>query len=984
MRQIHSLAGLWQFQLDPQGQLKAADLAPDREIQVPLPWQAAFGELENYSGFAWYRRNFEVEPGWLAGEILLHFGAVDYWCEVFVNGQPAGQHEGGYTPFTLEVGKLCRAGQNEITVRVYDSAQTGINIPRWPEYPAGPESSQPPFDARNVPHGKQEWYLNAGGIWQDVQLIAVPPRYLAGLHLTPDFQSGQVSCKVELAGQLPAGTAALLRLIITDNAGKVEAETTLQVEAGRTEYQASLTVKDRRDWNLDQPYLYSLTASLEAGAPIDRLTSRFGFREIQTREGKLWLNSRPLYLLSALDQDIYDETIYTVPSEEYLRDQFRKAKELGLNCLRCHIKPPDPRYLDLADEMGLLVWAEIPSWRTFYPRGTIHPNQLRLDDTIKQRVAMTLEEMVRRDYNHPSLIIWTIVNEDWGTSLALSASDRQWVGQMYNRCKELDPTRLVVDNSACPQAWGPNIHVQSDLDDFHVYTNIPDQADRWEQTLEQYNLRPLWTYSSHSDTVRSGQEPLILSEFGNWGMPLLENLSQTPGQEPDWFKLGPWWSGWEGEPGWPHGVAGRFDSLGLAKIWPDYAAFATATQWHEYRALKFEIEVMRRLPNLQGYVITELADIYWESNGLLDFRRNPKAFHTQFAAFNSPDVIVPKTSRRAFWDTESVVTDWYASHYSGQDWQGATFSGSGPASPTSLPVGEIAPGEVKRLGRLTSRLAPVERPTLVRLESRLESGQGRKLAENYLEALVLPRQSGLARFKGAVAVVTGPAEIEEIAGDPVATGNPTISPEAPGGRPVALGAEPAEAVAGGNNFMGSLEMLGYRTSSRLTSDTELIITNFPDAEMLQRVRQGGKMLFLAQNASPFFWVQGRGGAYSGGWITSFSWLRPDVHTRLDFEGLNPLSLPFSKVMPSSTILGLPIEDPAVREDILAGMISGWLQHPAAHTVQFCYGAGKVIMTTFGLLQAVQNHRDPVGIAMLNDLVDYLVSERCQPNLKANY
>jgi hypothetical protein len=436
-------------------------------------------------------------------------------------------------------------------------------------------------------------------------------------------------------------------------------------------------------------------------------------------------------------------------------------------------------------------------------------------------------------------------------------------------------------------------------------------------------------------------------------------------------------------------VAGRFDSLGLAKIWPNYAAFATATQWHEYRALKFEIEVMRRLPNLQGYVITELADIYWESNGLLDFRRNPKAFHTEFAAFNSPDVIVPKTNRWAFWDTESVVADWYASHYSGQDWQGATFSGGGPAGPASLPVGEIAPGEVKRLGRLKSPLAPVESPGLVRLQGRLESGKGLKLAENYLEALVLPRQSAQARFKGAVAVVIGPTEVEDIAGDPVATGNPTLPPEAPGGRPVALGTEtvdakPAGAVAGGNNFQARLETLGYRTSSRLTPDTDLVITNFPDAEMLQRVRQGGKMLFLAQNASPFFWVQGRGGAYSGGWITSFSWLRPEVHTRLNFEGLNPLSLPFTKVMPTSTILGLPLEDPAVQEDVLAGMISGWLQHPAAHTVQFRYGAGKVIMTTFGLLQAVQNHRDPVGIAMLNDLVDYLVSEQCQPSLKANY
>ena len=238
---------------------------------------------------------------------------------------------------------------------------------------------------------------------------------------------------------------------------------------------ATIQVADHRLWDTHDPYLYTLIISLDpddAGME-DEVSLRFGFREVSTRDGKILLNGEPIYLLSALDQDMYADTIYTVPSEEFLRDEFHKAKELGLNCLRCHIKPPDPLYLDLADEMGLLVWTEIPSWRTFYLRGSIHKNQLDLGSTIQHRAEQTLREMIRRDYNHPSIIIWTIVNEDWGTSLPLSASDRRWVSGMYDLCKQLDPTRLVVDNSPCPHEWGPNIHVHSDLDDFHFYANIP-------------------------------------------------------------------------------------------------------------------------------------------------------------------------------------------------------------------------------------------------------------------------------------------------------------------------------------------------------------------------------------------------------------------------------------------------------------------------------------------------------------------------------
>src|SRR5579859_778244 len=118
MRSHRSLAGVWQFQVDPEGTLALPDLAPDRRIQVPLPWQAAFPDLETYSGYAWYRHTFQLDESWLSGELLLTFGAVDYWCEVFVNGQRVGEHEGGYTPFTFPIRVYSHIGENAITVRV--------------------------------------------------------------------------------------------------------------------------------------------------------------------------------------------------------------------------------------------------------------------------------------------------------------------------------------------------------------------------------------------------------------------------------------------------------------------------------------------------------------------------------------------------------------------------------------------------------------------------------------------------------------------------------------------------------------------------------------------------------------------------------------------------------------------------------------------------------------------------------------------------
>jgi hypothetical protein len=938
MRKQRSLSGSWQFKLDPEGTLRVHDLAPDQTIQVPMPWQAAFPEMEKYSGFAWYSLEVELTEDWLTSHLLLTFGAVDYWCEVFVNGQRVGEHEGGYTQFSFDIRSFVQAGSNQIAVRVYDAAYPNLVVPRW--YEDGPAPGNPPFDPLHLPHGKQSWYYECGGIWQDVTLTALPAAYLDQVRITTDIHINAVTVNVRLAGAVISG--ASLKISIE---GIEDAAAEIALVAGQQEYSLSITVPDAAWWTPETPQLYTAVVTL---GDLDEQSIRFGFREIALSEGQLLLNGEPIYMLAALDQDMYHNTIYTVPSEEYLRDEFKKAKELGLNTLRCHIKPPDPLYLDLADEIGLLTWIEIPSWRTFYVKTQLQYSRFNVTDDIKARARQTLEEIIERDFNHPSLIIWTIVNEDWGTTVNLSTNDREWLAEMYDYGKQLDPTRLVVDNSACIM----NVHVKSDIDDYHVYTNIPGQESFFDAFIENFSRRANWSYTGQGEAQRTGQEALILSEFGNWGLPTLKALREKDGSLPEWFKLGPWWSGWEGEPGWPKDVESRFRHLGLSAIWKDFDAFAEASQWHQYNAMKYEIEVMRRQPELIGYVITELSDIYWESNGLLDFNRGKKVYHDLFAAINAPDVVLPRLPRYNTWDDQPLPIQITGSHYSSADWSDIRLTTSVNDEVNTVNLPALGRGQVANWGVQTVRFAAVSEPALQTVQLAVSSGRD-VLAQNDVKVLVLPAESRAARYTGSLTIDT-----------PV---DPFAEFDAPKAVPP---------------FGGVLQSLGYPVTDTLSPEA-LIVTTHPTDEALEAVRRGGRMLYIANSVGPFFWYQGRGGIYGGSWITSYTWVRDGIFKRVAIT--NPLSLPFAAVMPTGVFANLPFEDPSVQKDFLSGQITGWIGHPAVNTVQFRYGEGIVLMTTFNFVGALsQTNADPVGVAMLHDLIEYVTSDACQPTLTTNY
>lgn len=890
-----SLEGTWQFYFDPTGQRAVTDIRDWRRAYVPMPWQAQFPDLHESTGIAWYRRSLEIPPEWTGRSMVLHFDAVDYYAQVWINGHYVGAHEGGYLPFEFEIAPLVLPGKlNEITVRVIDP---GPDPERFADFPMA-----------EIPHGKQSWYGPVGGIWQPVWVEA---RHLTHWHpiwITPNPHAGLVQVEARLNS--PARPNMEAQLTILDPDGVPVHTSRHSLPPGEERFAWTAPVAEFRWWSPDTPALYTAQLQLiEGGKPVDEVADQFGFRVIETRQGQILLNGEPIYLRSALDQDYYPGTIYTPPSEAFLEDQFRKAKELGLNSLRLHIKVGDPRYYRAADRVGLLIWSEIPNW-------------VLLSEEAKARARATLEGMIQLHWNRPSIIAWSIANESWGLDLVNDESHRAWLREMYHYAKQLDPYRLIVDNSPCP----PNFHVQSDLDDYHVYRAMPDHHQQFDEWVEAFSQRAPWSYSPFGDAQRGGQEPLVVSEFGNWGLPDADALSEQG--EPWWFETGLEWG--EGVV-YPHGVQTRFRRYGLDRIFGDYQALVQATQWQQYRALKYEIEAMRRRQSIQGYVITEFTDAHWECNGLLDMDRRPKAFHEVFRRINADDVIIPALDRWAFWEGEPITVRIWLSRYGQPD---------------------PGPGVLRWRIEGTSQAGEVPSPAL-------ERGQVVELAPIALTAPQVPQGMG-GQF-------TISWEWLDSEGHVIAENESTFTAFSARLR------QPVDGIRLWTNdeaLREALERIGWSVAAEPDGDA-LAVVRVIDTAVRDRMRAGGRVLLLAQGpdaiAAPFSRVHIRpraGTVWQGDWASSFAWLRRDGPYAA-IPGGPLLDFSFSRVIPEHVIVGLPPWDSFALSD--AGLFVGWIHKPASLISRVAYGAGQALLSTFHM-PAEQIGVEPMTTVLLRAMI----------------
>lgn len=928
MRHRLSLDGPWEFAIDPERRLGLATLAQAdrRPIQVPGPWQAQFADLRDYTGVAWYRRTFRwsepVDTGDAERIHLLCFGAVDYFATVWLNGVEVGEHEGGYLPFELPVTSALRLDQeNELVLRVVD--------------PGSDADADLGFPFAEVPHGKQSWYGPVGGIWQSVFLERRAADHLRAVRVTPDVPGERATVRVELSR--PATRPQQLELVLTAPSGGIR-RASYRIEAGDEAVSAELPVPEPELWDTDTPRQYHLATDLadEAGARLDGRSDRFGMRTIgSSPDGYLLLNGRPVYLRGALDQDYYAHGLYTSFSDAELDHQFARAKHMGLNCLRIHIKIADPRYYDAADRAGILIWTELPNWQ-------------ELTDAAKRRASDTMIGMVARDWNHPSIVIWTIVNENWGTDLAVNADHRAWLVDMYTELKRLDPSRLVVGNSPC----FTNFHVVTDIEDFHNYYGMPDHHRQWQEWVQAFAARPPWTFAREYSGIESwreylrdpwnpqpataapevrrrGNEPIVVSEFGNWGLPDVARLREAYGGEPWWFETGIEWG--DGVM-YPHAVELRYRAYHLDKVFPTLSDLTTASQRMQYAALKYQIEQMRRHPTIVGYVITEFTDVHWEANGLLDICRNPKAYYDVIGQVNSADAIVPMDwDRIAYWEGERCEVRLGLSHFSTLELRDSRLEWFlDPYDQIRGAFDTVGPQRARltTIGTVAFTVPAVPHGTRVRLELRLLAADGRELSRNHHELYFFPRRTAPPPLRLHVPL------------------SPRLS--------------------------ARLNDLGYETIDEPDGADLVLVETLTDG-WRRYAQMGGHVLWLAERPESFqthlgTWsVAARAGrTWQGDWANSMSWLRQDRLFK-DIPTGGTVDFAFADLTPDAVLVGLTPRDFATQ--VHAGLFVGWVHHVVALIAERRVDTGRLMACTFRLREHLGVH--PVATILLEDMIHHM-------------
>lgn len=559
-----SLNGEWDFAFDDQNQgltqhWNTSLLSNSRKIVVPYCFESSLSGIRDTSFHPvfWYRRTFEVPKAWAGKHVLLHFGAVDYRASVWLNGHFLGVHEGGGVPFSFNITEAVSKNSNQMTLRVED----------------------PPTD-KSIPRGKQYWepkskaifYTRTSGIWQPVWIEATGRYHLDYVHVT----AGQDGTAI-FHGGLNANPGHPLHLgIDVMQGGSIAGHTEVTTTEDRLD--AKLTVASPRLWSPDSPNLYEIRYTLSDGADtLDTVQSYLGFRTIALTNNRVTINGKPFYLKLLLDQGYWPESILTPPSEAAILKDIDLISAMGFNGVRKHQKIADPRFLYWADQRGLLVSGEIADTQEFN------------EDAVRRTSAEWMAEL-KRDYNHPSIIIWNAINESWGVPHLNDKEEQAYLKGLYWMTKAFDQSRFMIDN----EGW---MHTNdTDLFAIHDYAKSgEDLYQKYKDITPQSTTIPKNGRDALIANYRYNGTPLYLSEFG--GIAYIPPGAQVPAES------------------WGYS--------GVEKT--EQAAFDRLAQL--FRGVA-------KLPNLVGFCYTQLTDVEQEVNGLLTYDRKAKFDVRQVKALN--------------------------------------------------------------------------------------------------------------------------------------------------------------------------------------------------------------------------------------------------------------------------------------------------------------------------------------------------------------
>ncbi len=578
-----SLNGIWNFRFDDSNKGEAEgwykSFHREKEICVPFPYETKKSNIhdEKMHHYVWYARTFQADKAKTTrNKLILHFEGSDFLTNVWINGQLAGMHEGGYSRFSFDITNLITDGENLVVVKAEDH----------------PDAQQPRGKQRWISENFGCWYVQTTGIWKTVWMEYVPSISLRSVKMTPNLPEGRleleytVDCpevldgkKLEVEALVSFGGRFVTKVLTA--IGKNPTKISVDLMAAEAGYPWGI-----RTWTPAEPNLYDISFRTRFNGEVwDEIGSYFGMREIRIEGPNILLNGAPLYQRLILDQGYWDESHLTPPDEEALIQDIDRIHELGYNGLRKHQKTEDERFLYWCDVKGMLVWSEAPAAYIY-------------SDRAVELFTREWLDIVKQNYNHPSIITWTPLNESWGVpQVETNRTQQHFTEAIYHLTKSIDPHRPVIVNDG----WE---HTVSDILTLHDYEEAGEiLKKRYTQYKDEIMTTEIYHSTSKSALANGFSykgQPVIISEFGGiafdsdkegWGYGNKVNTKE------DFLK--------------------RFDSITTA---------------------------IKEIPYVCGYCYTQVTDVQQEINGLMDISRNYKV---------DPEVIKEINERKvAYWRDE--------------------------------------------------------------------------------------------------------------------------------------------------------------------------------------------------------------------------------------------------------------------------------------------------------------------------------------------
>lgn len=499
----------------------------------------------------WYHRTVEVPAAWAGKRVLINFGAVYYGCEIYVDGKTAGFHYGGSSSFSVDLTRFVKPGS------LHDLVVKAWNDPREGEQPRGKQSDK--FKSYGC------LYTRVTGIWQTVWMEAVAPTGLVSCRIVPDLDNARFT----FTPRFVAESDGKLEIVVKDADGATVGQIRTAAVSGLP---VAVSLEKVRPWSPETPHLYDIAYRVTdaKGAVVDEVRAYAGLRKFHVADGKLYLNNKPIFLSMVLDQGYYPDGVWTAPSDAALKRDIELSMAAGFNSARLHQKVFEERFHYWADRLGYLTWGEAPSW------GFTPENPLGARNFLAE-----WSEIVARDANHPSILVWTPLNETYFSVRDDKLAFVRLEDEVYELTKRVDPTRPVntASGGACHKTdiWSVHNYWRAGTDVLKALDVPAGEAWTDPSVLKRLEGVPLVGYAD---------QPYLVDEYG--GLKWVGDKSRVAADNT-----------------WGYG-----GDLKSADEVVDEIAAQTA--------------FIRSIGRVQGFCYTQLTDVEQEQNGIYYYDRTPK------------------------------------------------------------------------------------------------------------------------------------------------------------------------------------------------------------------------------------------------------------------------------------------------------------------------------------------------------------------------